>query len=77
MENYEDLLRRKYLLGTPKEQYEWVDALVKRNTDLEATVNNMGRTLVAIRDNPTIPDGIKTVLQATIEVSETRLKLTF
>ena len=37
----------------------------------------MGRTLVAIRDNPTIPDGIKTVLQATIEVSETRLKLTF
>ena len=28
MENYEDLLRRKYLLGTPKEQFEWVENLV-------------------------------------------------
>ena len=51
MENYEDLLRRKYLLGTPKEQFEWVDNLVKRNSKLEAAVSNLTGTLTTIKDN--------------------------
>ena len=51
MENYEDLLRRKYLLGTPKEQFEWVDNLVKRNAKLEGAVSSLTGTLSAIKDN--------------------------
>lgn len=51
MENYEDLLRRKYLIGTPKEQFEWVDSLVKRNSKLEAAVSSLTGTLTAIKDN--------------------------
>lgn len=66
MENYEDLLRRKYLLGTPKEQYEWVDGLVQRNAKLEAAVSNLMRTMVAIKDTPNIGDGTKICCEATI-----------
>jgi hypothetical protein len=51
MENYEDLLRRKYLLGTPKEQFEWVENLVKRNAKLEGAVSSLTGTLSAIKDN--------------------------
>jgi len=51
MENYEDLLRRKYLLGTPKEQFEWVDNFVKRNAKLEGAVSSLTGTLSAIKDN--------------------------
>lgn len=51
MENYEDLLRRKYLLGTPKEQFEWVENLVKRNAKLEAAASSLIGTLTAIKGN--------------------------
>ena len=51
MENYEELLNTKYLLGTPKEQYEWVDALVKRNIKLEVANNNLVITLESIKEH--------------------------
>ena len=50
MQNYEELLRTKYLLGTPKEQYEWVDTLVNRNCKLEASVSHLILTLNSIKE---------------------------
>ena len=50
MENYEDLLRRKYLLGTPKEQFEWVENLVKENSNLKAKITYANLSLQGILD---------------------------
>lgn len=71
MENYEDLLRRKYLLGTPKEQYEWVENLVKRNAKLEGVVSNMKLTLSSIKEN--CNETIQGLIQNTLDVTEKHL----
>ena len=71
MENYEDLLRRKYLLGTPKEQFEWVENLVKRNAKLEGTVSNMKITLNSIKEN--CNETIQGLIQNTLDVTENHL----
>jgi hypothetical protein len=71
MENYEDLLRKKYLLGTPKEQYEWVENLVKRNAKLEGVVSNMKITLSSIKGN--CNETIQGLIQNTLDVTEKHL----
>ena len=71
MENYEDLLRRKYLFGTPKEQYEWVENLVKRNAELEGAVSNMKTTLSSIKEN--CNETIQGLIQITLDVTENHL----
>lgn len=71
MGNYEDLLRRKYLLGTPKEQYEWVENLVKRNAKLEGAVSNMKTTLSSIKEN--CNETIQGLIQITLDVTENHL----
>lgn len=50
MKNYEDLLRIKYLLGTPKEQFEWVENLVKENSNLKAKIAYANLSLQGILD---------------------------
>ena len=67
MENYEDLLHRKYLLGTPKEQYEWVDDLVKRTSKLEAANSSLMLTLNSIKEH--CPETIQKLIDITIDVN--------
>lgn len=74
MENYEALLREKYLLGTPKEQYEWVVNLVELNSKNERVATYLLQTVMALRDIPTISDTIKDMLDITIDVSLKSLK---
>lgn len=73
MENYEDLLRRKYLLGTPKEQYEWVEGLVVDNCTLQAQVHSMLMALTAIRDTMGTSETIQRIINIVLDVN----KLTF
>jgi hypothetical protein len=71
MENYEDLLRRKYLLGTPKEQFEWVDNLVKRNAKLEAAIYTLTQSLTSIKDN--VNEHIKDIIEIHLSVVKAKL----
>lgn len=73
MENYEDLLRRKYLLGTPKEQFEWVENLVKENSNFKAKITYANLSLQSILD--TIDDAKLGDMKFMIQLIKNQIEL--
>ena len=71
MENYEDLLRRKYLIGTPKEQFEYVDNLSKSKAKISAALINSNTIIESLLEaDDTAPIGhFKTMLQIILEIN--------